>query len=160
MENKKRDFLIMIIAAVILAFVNIAVYYNDLKLSASGMAISDSLGIVAKPGFSQAAFIIQWVLILNIIIFALVKYAKSNKEEDLSINYDSIKIKLGKSDTDIDLLYSVLKNEKKLKLAAISKIFNISKDKALEWGKILENYNLASLNYPAFSEPILEILER
>jgi hypothetical protein len=43
--------------------------------------------------------------------------------------------------------------EGELKISVIAKAFGISKDQALEWGKILENQNLASVEYPAFSEP-------
>ena len=70
--------------------------------------------------------------------------------------YDNIRKKMKRGETEFDMLYSLLKENKKLKIQEISKILNISPEKALEWSKLLENHNLALISYPAFSEPEVE----
>jgi len=54
--------------------------------------------------------------------------------------------------TDIDILYSLLKEYKLIKLSEIVEIFGITKEKAEEWALILEESNLAILHYPAMGE--------
>ena len=54
--------------------------------------------------------------------------------------------------TDIDLLYLLLKEYKLIKLSEIVEIFGITKEKAEEWALILEESNLAILHYPAMGE--------
>ena len=57
--------------------------------------------------------------------------------------------------TDIDVLYALIKEYKKRKISEIAKIFGVSKEKAEEWANILEESQLAKLHYPAMGEPEL-----
>ena len=52
-----------------------------------------------------------------------------------------------------------MKEKTSLSTATVAKAFLISKEQALEWGKILEEHNLASIEYPAFSDPEITIEE-
>lgn len=55
-----------------------------------------------------------------------------------------------KSLTDIDIFYIMLQKNKILKLNTVSKAFNIPKELALEWAKILEEHNMAKIRYHTF----------
>lgn len=70
------------------------------------------------------------------------------------------KLPQGKSETDLDALYGLLKEQKRIKFSVIAKTFNISKEVAADWANILESGNLASVNYPRMSEPELMFNEK
>jgi hypothetical protein len=157
MAERKRGGLIVIIVSLVLAVANTFFFFRRVKPNLSGMAIRDLSGVFSKPDFATIAFIAQWVLVLAIVIFVYAKRFKREKEEEVHIEGKEIKVKAGKSSTDIDSLYSLLKEKKHLNIKVISKIFGIKKEKAFEWAKILEDYDLAVISYPPFSDPELEI---
>jgi len=55
--------------------------------------------------------------------------------------------------TDVDHLYDFLFKEKNIKLSKISQNFNVTREKAEEWCKILEEGGLAIIHYPPIGEP-------
>lgn len=57
--------------------------------------------------------------------------------------------------TDLDKLYTLLNERKKLTVSEIAKSFDVSKKEAEEWGKILQEQNLIELHYPTVGEPEL-----
>ncbi len=64
-----------------------------------------------------------------------------------------------KAFTDLDVLYATLQKKKILTLPAIAEIFHIDKEKALEWSKILESHDLASIHYHVFRDAELTLKE-
>ena len=58
-------------------------------------------------------------------------------------------------ETDFDKLYALIIERGKLNFAEIAKAFNVSKEQAEEWGKILKEQDLITIHYPAFGEPEL-----
>ena len=70
----------------------------------------------------------------------------------------ALEAKPGEYETDIDLLYKMLLEKKRLKLSDIMSQFGVPEKHALEWAKILETHGLARLKYPAFGEPELVML--
>lgn len=75
--------------------------------------------------------------------FRLSNETPTKKEEQ----FDNIKNK-----TDIDSLYELLQKEKSINLSAIINTFGISKEKAEEWCRILEEGGLAIVHYPPIGE--------
>ncbi len=137
---------------------NLYLYFRraNSQSTMSGMAVSNlPMGL----NVSLIAFILQWVVLLLIIIFAYTKFLKHRKEEEEKIQHLIIPSPKSKAETNIDVLYNFLKQEKSLSIGAISKIFNITKETALEWGKILEDNDLAIIEYPAFADPEINIKE-
>ncbi|MBI2546622.1 alpha/beta fold hydrolase [Candidatus Woesearchaeota archaeon] len=61
--------------------------------------------------------------------------------------------------TDIDLLYRMLAEKKKLKLSQVSANFGISKVQAEEWARILEDNKLAKIHYPLLGDAEIILLE-
>lgn len=64
----------------------------------------------------------------------------------------SLKIDIGRYETDIDVLYKIIEKKGRIKLSAISKYFGIDKRKVDEWATILQEHNLAEIHYPAIGE--------
>jgi len=54
----------------------------------------------------------------------------------------------------------IIKDKKVLKISTISKAFDIDKEKAMEWIKILESGDLCIIEYPTFGEPFIKIKEK
>lgn len=154
MDEKKKVFSITLLIVIILGFANVSLYYVK-HPSLSGMAIKNFPKTINTSDPSFIIFMIQWVLIFLILIVTLVKILKSTGEKKNNFKLDENK----KGITDLDVLYKLLQDKKKLKISSISKLFNVPKDKALEWGKILDNHNLAIVEYPAFTEPELWVKE-
>lgn len=63
------------------------------------------------------------------------------------------RIKESTYETDIDKLYRIAKKFNAIKISEAVAVFNISKEKAEEWGKILEEHDLLTVHYPAIGEP-------
>lgn len=62
--------------------------------------------------------------------------------------------------TDIDSLYNLLKENKRLSFDNIEKAFGVNKDTVASWAKILESGNLALIYQPKFGEPELWLDEK
>ncbi|MBU0894695.1 MAG: hypothetical protein KKF48_00330 [Nanoarchaeota archaeon] len=160
---KKRVFLIVLIVIIILSGLNILLFTN--KGTISYASISGRITDSDKPlpmgiSISVIAFIIQWIILLSLLFFAYSKFVKHKKIEELKINTPLIKKKKTKSETDLDILYELLKDKKNLSINSIGKVFDITKEKALEWSKILENHELVRIEYPAFNPPEVRINEK
>ena len=143
--------------------INLYLYFNQGEYSyssLSGLLVAEISKTPQGMNISLIAFLIQWFLLVLIVIVAYVRMLKHRHHEDVKINYQKLKGKnSGKSGTDLDILYALLKEKKKLKISVIAKTFSITNDRALEWAKILENYELGAIEYPAFDSPELRIKE-
>ena len=145
----------------VLAFssVNLYFYFNrdNPNSPISGMAITElPLGL----NMSVIAFILQWVVLLLVVMFAYMKFLKHRKEEDEKIGSFVIPTPKSRSETNMDVFYKFLKEKKSLSTRTISKLFTITKEKALDWARILEEHELVIIEYPAFSDPEVKIKEK
>lgn len=57
--------------------------------------------------------------------------------------------------TDIDKLYQSISEKGMIKVNDASRIYKVPKEKIEEWGRILEDHDLAILHYPPFGDPFL-----
>jgi uncharacterized membrane protein (DUF485 family) len=107
---------------------------------------------------SKIFFAFQVILLTLIMVFVFFYDKKKDKEELDDIGLEIIKPH--SNETDLDILYKVLQKRKKISLSKIAKSFKVEKDVAMEWCKILESGELATIDYPGFGEPKLLILEK
>jgi hypothetical protein len=110
--------------------------------------------------FSSKVFLFSEILFLLMVLgFTMYRDAilLKNKAKSLDIH---LKADFNKNKTDLDTLYELLKEKKELPISAITKIFKISHEVALEWCKILESGELVTISFPSFSEPIIRIYEK
>lgn len=78
---------------------------------------------------------------------------KFNNSQPNKIEEDLEPMKSFKKLTDVDHLYDFLFKEKNIKLSKVSQNFNVTREKAEEWCKILEEGGLAIIHYPPIGEP-------
>jgi len=157
MDKKKRIPAFVIIFLIGLFILNLLFFLrkkDNVYNSITGMFVKDiSLGM----NMSLIAFIVQWVILLLVVILAYAKFLKHRREEDQKIANFTIPQLKSKAETNLDLLYNLLKEKKVLNIRSVSKLFKVSKEKALEWAKILEDYDLATIEYPTFSDAEIRI---
>ncbi|NIO22407.1 MAG: hypothetical protein GTN38_00075 [Candidatus Aenigmarchaeota archaeon] len=58
-------------------------------------------------------------------------------------------------ETEIDELYELVKKNGLVKVKAAAKRFKVKGEQIEEWGRILEEHDLAILHYPPFGDPVL-----
>ncbi len=113
----------------------------------------------------QGAAVIA-IFIAVIIIWILQGKKKTHIQHQTGImSKPSIEIEtkiknLKDSETEIDLFYEFIKENKSVLVTTIAHEFGITVDKVEEWAKILETHNLIIIYYPAFGSPSLKILEK
>lgn len=171
---KVRSLGIILFIVLILGSMNVYLYISKGKVSysvLSGRFVEKipEIPIVEKfqelpltLNLSLVAFVVQWILLVLIVIIAYLKFLKHRKQEHIKLTYGQIKNQKlsSRSKTDLDILYNLLEKQKKLRIGAIAKTFKITNEKALEWAKILENSELAIVEYPAFNEPEIILKEK
>ena len=168
--EKKRGKRAVLVSFIFLLFMIalINTYYNLYgfaapnigKTSISGKAVFNDLLDKTKDLSQKTRIIIagEWLTVIFFLVYILIKIKnRSEKEKKVEIAIEKKDIKQlpkkSKSDTDIDILYELLKQNKMLTISAISKYFKINKELAMEWCKILEEGNLAEIDYPTIGEP-------
>lgn len=160
--GKKGRLIFTILFILVFSGINIFLYFNKDGLSyqqVSGMFIKEMPNLPLNLNISLISFIGLWVLLLIITFIAFAHFLKSKNEEHIQVNLNKW-TKKGKSGTDIDTLYSILKEKKKLNLGTIARVFKVTKENALDWSKILESHELVIIDYPTFGEPIVKIYEK
>lgn len=164
MVTKKRGLIITIGIILIISALNLFLFFNKENISystISGMIIKEIPKNI-NLNIPFIAFIGQWIILLLIIIIAWINFLKHKRQEEISIKeaLPLINYKKTKSQTDLDILYNLLKQKKELTMGTISGLFKISKEKSLEWAKILEDHELAIIEYPAFDDASVRIIEK
>ncbi len=134
----------------IIGFNLVSHFSKNSSNSMSGMFISDLPGGL---NISLIAFILQWVILLLVVVFAYMKFLKHKKEEEQKIIDFVIPKPRTKAETNIDVLLNLLKEKGSLTTGTIAKAFNITKEQALDWGKVLEEHGFVNIEYPAFADP-------
>jgi hypothetical protein len=68
---------------------------------------------------------------------------------------NDLKSKLGKYETDLDLIYKIVEEKGSIKISSLAKQLNVNSKKIEEWANILESYSILKVHYPAIGEPEL-----
>ena len=154
----------MLLLAVVAFFLNIANFaykINRAGSSLTGFSIFSRVGEMysSLPTTSKAILFIQWGVLILLLLYAAFKDKgiSDDKQElkTLDINESS-----KPSETDLDVLYKLLKEKNILRISTIAKAFKIDRDLAMEWGKTMEEAKLAIIDYPRFSGPVLKLVTK
>jgi hypothetical protein len=105
---------------------------------------------------SKLIIIAEWVFLLSIIVLAVLR--KKIEFEQQSDNIKSLQ-KKRKDETDIDLLYELIQDHKKISVTKLSKLFNVDKEVIKKWGEVLENSELVTVDYPRFGDAKIMLRE-
>ena len=103
-------------------------------------------------------FLVQFIvgIVVIVLIFLAIKRLRTKR----AFSKQSFMEKgVGRSRTDLDTLYEILKQKKEIGMADIEKVFKVDSDIAFGWAKILENGDLAVIDYPRFGKPVLRLVE-
>ena len=160
---KKRGITTIILVVLILSSLNAYLFLNKEEISyasISGQFIKEMPELPLGLNFSLLAFIIQGLILFLIIIITFMHYLKRKRDEKINLSHSKLVQKTSKSETSLDVLYNLLKDKKRLNIKTIAKLFGITKEKAIEWAKILENYELVTIEYPTFNDPEVRINEK
>lgn len=129
----------------------------------SGFSVGNISGDAVKiqykqiSSFSRIIIIAEWLFLIGLIFLSFSAEKLHIKKEANVIA--KLEIKHEKSKTEIDTLYDLLKEKKKLTLSSVAHAFNVKEETVEEWAKILETAELATLYYPRIGEPELRIKE-
>jgi len=138
----------------------------DLKLLSggiSGQAIAEKIteninGKKIEINFKERIILgAEWILVIMIFLRLLIQAKMEFKEYDIEIIKEKTKPEI--SNTDLDILYNLLKEKKKLQVKALAIYFKVEESTIIAWARILEEANLLTIHYPNFGHPILILVE-
>lgn len=105
--------------------------------------------------FTWYSFTVMGLLVGLACFMVYLRYKEKLKRQELKARKIKIPEKKLRYETDLDRLYRLVNEKGKLRISDIAICFKISKEKAEEWGKILESHNLIVIKYSATGEPEL-----
>jgi len=123
------------------------------KKAVSGFAFADSSKIDAmKTAYPNSRMLSLFLVIAEwIALGALVLGTRNHRKKfsmtEIKQSVSESKSKKSVSKTDMDVLYDLLKEKKELSVSEIAKAFDISSETAMEWCEMLEDSNLAEIEY-------------
>ena len=169
-KKVKTIFLKVIIIVALITLINIGFLlyrsgfdFSSFSRNLTGKSISE-LPLMISETYNGLSFgakiflIIQWLLLLTFVVFAFIKDRKAWKTKKV-IPIDIEKAKRP-GDTDIDTLYNLINQKKMLKISQIENAFHVNKEIALEWAQILETHDMATIEYPTLSEPVVKKISK
>ena len=127
----------------------------------SGNSVKEVIsGFYAESSVNHRVFILSQFLLLFVIIIVFFIMVRKFKSKGKLSKGDFVGVRNIKSRTDLDTLYEILKRKKEININDIGKVFKVNLEVALEWSKILEDGDLAMIDYPRFGKPVLKLLEK
>lgn len=160
-KEEKPIFHKVFLVVVLIFLVNITMFFYKYgsNKSLTGSSIKETIAEAYTniPPSSRIILMAQWLILIFVLIYSYIKDKGiiSRKNEIVDIDLKKMSEKQG---TDLDNLYNILQNKKKLSLSTISRVFNINKEMAMDWCRILESGNLAIIDYPA-GGPVVKLNE-
>ncbi|MGV8131319.1 MAG: hypothetical protein ACP5N7_04440 [Candidatus Pacearchaeota archaeon] len=161
---------LLVLVALIHGTTHIVLFGTNLSLTqtigVSGFAIGETNVENIETSIKQnekiplpsiLVIIAEWVLVFSLLALSSIK--KRLAESVQKATHIELVKKKNKSDTDIDLLYEMLKKNKRISLSKLAELFKVDKKVVEEWGKILEENGYVEVDYPRFGEIEMRIKE-
>jgi len=157
-KKEKPIFLKTLMIIILAVIVEIGVIYSIyMPKSISGHSISDVAELYFDVFPNSNIFLyVQWGIILLILFIVFIKNIGILKRRKEVHGVNLTQTRKG-CKTDLDALYIILKQKKKLSVRSIARIFKIKEDLAIEWARILETGELVKIEYPSLGGPIVEL---
>jgi hypothetical protein len=134
------------------------VHFYGIK-SISGFSFADSQSQATLPPSNSLSLIFviaEWVVLIGVMLVGRISRKKKSAAEIKRIIAEK-KEASSSAKTDLDVLYEILKHQKKLGISEVASAFGITKDIATEWAQMLEESNLAEIEYSNIGEPVIRI---
>lgn len=162
MGEEKKLFPRVLVLVVLLFCVNVGIFLYSYggRASVTGNVVVDTFSkAYNETSWIEKIFLIgQWILVGFLVLLVVVRDKKIEKKVE---EIGNVKIERKKNETDIDVLYELLKEKKQIKISSISKLFKIKEDVAMNWAKTLESGNLGEIDYPGFGGgAILKLVDK
>ncbi len=153
--------LLIVVIAFFLNIANLAYKLKKLSPSLTGFSVVEKVGEMysSLPTTSKVILLIQWGILIILLLYTAFK-DKGMSDDAKELKTLNLKESSGTSETDLDILYKLLKEKNILRISTIEKAFKINKELAMEWGKTLEEGKLAVIDYPRFSGPVLKLVTK
>lgn len=153
--------LLVVVIAFFLNIINLVYKLKKLSPSLTGFSVIVKVGEMysSLPTTLKAILFIQWGVFIVLLLYAAFK-DKGISEDKNELKALNLKEISKSSETDLDVLYKLLKEKNKLRISTIAKAFKIDKDLAMEWGKTMEESKLVVIDYPRFSGPVLKLAKK
>lgn len=168
-KGESKLFSRIFIVVVLVFFINIGAFFikfGDIdngseeinQTGLTGLSIGKDAAdlYLSLPLVSKIFLMVQWGLLILLLVYVGFRDKEVTKNQNELAGFDLNQIRK-KSETDLDALYTILKQKQQLRIATVSKAFDIKEDLAMEWGKILESGKLAYIDYPKFGGPLIKI---
>jgi hypothetical protein len=146
--NKQLVFSRVLLLIVLVGIFEIGIFFYKYvpNKGPTGLSINeDVMGAYNQISDSSKMFlIVQWVLLMVFLMFAYVKDGRTLVSDRRIVERDlqDLSSHLSESETTLDMLYSLLKKRRSLRLSTIAKAFRVDKDLAKEWVRVLESGDL------------------
>ncbi|MCK4997649.1 hypothetical protein KAS08_05065 [Candidatus Pacearchaeota archaeon] len=131
-------------------------YIADVASKSFFQIVRNVYGII--PVKNKVFILIQFIVLI-IATISLVMYVKKKTKPILTRACFSRNFRDCESRTDLDMLYRILISKKEINLGDIERLFEVNGEVALDWCKVLENADLALIDYPNFQKPVLRLPE-
>lgn len=105
------------------------------------------------PQSSKIFLMVEWACVLAGAIMLYTRQKAPLLEVAVTPAPSLPQIQAGSITTDLDRLHALVAERKRVKLSAITSMFQVSKDIAMSWGSTLEEDNLLHIEYPHLGEP-------
>ena len=153
--------LTVILVILILNIVIFSLKYGNFNRGLTGFSIKTTVYEMysTMPRTSKIFLLSQWGLLLLLLIYVAIK-DKAILGRQKEVKGLDLKKFREKAKTDLDALYALLKDKKKIRVAIIAKAFDIDKSLAMDWCKILESGKLATIDYPGIGGPVVRLRQR
>lgn len=162
--GKVSIFTVVIILVAVIAVVHTLIQIHFFSTEGiSGFFFANSTNInsgtnenPAYQKFSVVFLIGEW-LILGVLVAGNKIIKRKNSASEIKKIIAEKKTASSSAKTDLDVLYEILKHRKKLGISDIASAFNVTKDVAEEWCKMLEDSSLAEIEYSNIGEPVIKV---
>lgn len=131
---------------------------SGLAVGKSGVG-EEATGVFSlSVSFSQILIVIEWVFIFMALIFVYIG-GKANYKKEI-VDLKSLKEnKEGGRNTEIDVLYEILRERKRIGFFAIGQAFDVEEEMVRVWADTLSNGGMAMVDYPRTGDPQLVLIE-
>jgi len=111
-----------------------------------------------NPSLSRIIVLSEWLFVILLGVFLYLGMTKDFNKEINDLKEIGLPDKKGYT-TDLDRLYEMLKNRKRIEFRVIAKVFDVNPDLVKEWSETLEIGGLASVEYPRIGDAELVLKE-
>lgn len=152
-----KIFLLLLVFILLVGNIALFIYFYGMKFERA--TLNKFVADLSAFKVWAIAFVIVWGVILGALLVAVLPSGNRERPAIVKKVEEPDTSSLKKASTDIDVLYATLQKKGRLKMSMIAQTFKIKKEMALEWSKILESHDLATIRYKAFAEPELFVKE-